>query len=312
RQRARRFRTSDPRIAALYKRRVEIEEEGKAGRAEPSEPPAALLSAFREFLDATLAPETARGYHAVLRPMFDAWRARPVESWDRALAESYLHGKRAGGAWGAATASAWLAACRKFVAWAAARGAAVPNFVSGLKAGPAHRAEPKARTADEFLRLLAAARGSPLEVAVALGGLGGLRRKEMTTATLADVDFAARRLTVHGWKGHRDRSVPIGPVLEEVLRRRCTRDGLLIRRSLDSGYRRLHALCETAGLPPFGWHTLRHTYATVMLERGGAELHEVQAALGHTSLDSTGIYLRPKMERIRSAAERAFAPTSPA
>jgi site-specific recombinase XerD len=51
-------------------------------------------------------------------------------------------------------------------------------------------------------------------------------------------------------------------------------------------------------------HMLRHSLARRMLERG-AQLPEVQQVLGHSRLSTTGIYLTPSEEDVRSAIGRA-------
>jgi site-specific recombinase XerD len=51
-------------------------------------------------------------------------------------------------------------------------------------------------------------------------------------------------------------------------------------------------------------HMLRHSLARRMLERG-AQLLEVQRVLGHSRLSTTGIYLTPSEEDVRSAISRA-------
>lgn len=51
-------------------------------------------------------------------------------------------------------------------------------------------------------------------------------------------------------------------------------------------------------------HMLRHSLARRMLERG-AQLPEVQRVLGHSRLSTTGIYLTPSEEDLRSALGRA-------
>lgn len=113
-------------------------------------------------------------------------------------------------------------------------------------------------------------------------------------------------LTVHGSKGHAERLVPIVPLLEEILRRRAPDAGPL-QEPVDheTHYRHLRRLCAAAKVPVVSWHPLRHSFATALLD-AGAHLHEVQAALGHRSLASTGVYLHARVEHVALAAGRAF------
>lgn len=55
------------------------------------------------------------------------------------------------------------------------------------------------------------------------------------------------------------------------------------------------------GLPPFGPHALRHTFATRLL-RGGQPVKAIADLLGHRSLDSVGIYAKVDIERLLEVA----------
>lgn len=52
-------------------------------------------------------------------------------------------------------------------------------------------------------------------------------------------------------------------------------------------------------------HTMRHTFALKFLERNPGKLVELAALLGHESLDTTAVYLRPSQEDMAEGVERS-------
>jgi site-specific recombinase XerD len=129
----------------------------------------------------------------------------------------------------------------------------------------------------------------------------GLRLSEATRLQLSDVDSARMILRVQKGKGKKDRIVLLSPTLLEALRHywKLERPGgpwlfpgkdpsrPLSPRTLQSVVRKAR---QRAGLlKPVSPHTLRHSFATHLLE-GGTDLRVIQAILGHKSLKTTTLY----------------------
>jgi site-specific recombinase XerD len=130
----------------------------------------------------------------------------------------------------------------------------------------------------------------------------GLRSHEAVSLTLDDVDLGASLITVWG-KGGKMRRVPFceatGTALKRwiAVRSNCvtstTTNALLLsvtgKPLSTSDVRRLVSrLAEKTGISASP-HTLRHAYATHLLE-GGADLRVIQELLGHSSITTTTIY----------------------
>lgn len=132
----------------------------------------------------------------------------------------------------------------------------------------------------------------------------GMRLAEIHGLNLADINFPKREMLVRG-KGSKERLVLFGKPTEEALRHYINgpRQELqsqpnqalflnrygerLSRRSYEKIVRRYSAIAGTrADVHP---HTLRHTFATHMLE-GGADLRVIQELLGHSSPTTTQVY----------------------
>lgn len=149
----------------------------------------------------------------------------------------------------------------------------------------------------------------------------GLRCQEALDLRLRDVSFASGQLRAKG-KGRKVRMVPVGaPALEALERyvdegrtRLVTGDSAEDRiflsrtgRPLSSSdvQRRLARYLALAGAPlGTSPHTLRHSFATHLLE-GGADLRVIQELLGHSSLRTTQVYAHVSAAHLRKAYRRA-------
>ncbi len=145
----------------------------------------------------------------------------------------------------------------------------------------------------------------------------GIRVSELAGLNVFDVDSAGGTLRVSG-KGGRERLVPIGrtalgaiAVYREMLGMEAGTDGPLFlnkrrqRLSTRSIARILKKLAAACGiLTPVSPHTLRHTFATHMLD-AGADLRSVQELLGHKSLSTTQKYTHVSIERLMETYDRA-------
>jgi integrase/recombinase XerD len=161
----------------------------------------------------------------------------------------------------------------------------------------------------EVLRLIDAAR-TPRDRAFLQVAYGcGLRLSELIHLQVSDIDSARMVIHVRHGKGGKARLVPLSQRLLEELRaywRLCRprtwlfpgdRPGQPI--SAANMQRRLGQLVKEVGLSkPCSMHTLRHSYATHLLE-AGVDLLTLKRLLGHRSLQTTACYLHVSTERLR-------------
>jgi len=147
----------------------------------------------------------------------------------------------------------------------------------------------------------------------------GVRVSELISITGTSLDLDGSFITVFG-KGARERIVPIGAPALRALKKYLTK----LRPKLDRGESRGHVYLNAHGRPltresvwklvknsgriagikkSISPHTLRHTFATHLLE-GGADLVAVQELLGHVDISSTQIYTHVDREYLRKVHER--------
>jgi integrase/recombinase XerC len=146
---------------------------------------------------------------------------------------------------------------------------------------------------------------------------GGLRVSELVGLNLDDLDLEQGLVRVRG-KGRRERLCPVGAMAADWVTRwtalrapkRPGEPALFLNRfgtrlTSRSVGRLLEEHLVGLGLDPAASpHTLRHSFATHLLDRG-ADLRSVQELLGHRSLSTTQIYTHVTSERLRDAYRSA-------
>lgn len=176
---------------------------------------------------------------------------------------------------------------------------------------------PEILSPEEVARLIDASR-TPFQRAVLMTLYAtGARRAEAATLKVGNID--SRRMVVHiqGGKGRKDRDVMLSPRLLDALREywRSRRPQVYLFPS-SSGHRGVdqpisdktiwnvcRAAARRAGLAykNIHPHTLRHCFATHLLE-AGADLRTIQILLGHRDLEETTIYLHLSSKHLSATA----------
>lgn len=148
----------------------------------------------------------------------------------------------------------------------------------------------------------------------------GFRIEELMSLNLKNIDFFGNAITVRG-KGDKERIVPAGDKCLEVMmkyvnERRAAGIPVTInspaflgdkgkRLEQRTARRILHRWFVNAGLKKkVSPHTLRHTFATHILDRG-CDLRSVQEMLGHKNLSTTQIYTHVTIESLKKVYEKA-------
>lgn len=215
----------------------------------------------------------------------------------------------------ASSAARALVAVRGLHRFAVREGLVALDPAREVKPPAAPRRLPKALPVDDVLRLLETPSGLRDRALLEVLYSTGARISEAVGLDLDDIDGTERTVLLDG-KGGKQRLVPIGrPALEALdayLVR--ARPGLAAggrgspavflnvrggRLSRQSAWQTLKVAAERAGLTAtVSPHTLRHSFATHLLE-GGADVRVVQELLGHASVTTTQIYTLVTVNTLR-------------
>jgi len=144
----------------------------------------------------------------------------------------------------------------------------------------------------------------------------GIRRMEAVNLQIWDIDTERGTLMVRHGKGNKDRLLPVGERACAWLRRYIDEARPLLETGNDDGILFLYELggailpdrlsdlvkrhMQNAGIAYVGsCHLFRHACATHMLE-GGADIRFIQEMLGHAQLDTTQVYTRVSIDKLKA------------
>ena len=166
----------------------------------------------------------------------------------------------------------------------------------------------------EVGRLLASATNIKHKALLSLAYATGLRASEVVSLKLTDIDRERMVVRVEQGKGKKDRYVMLSPSLLELLRdwwRAARKKGWMYPgqpwlfpsyRGQHTSTRQLHRIVRLAAgragiAKRVGVHTLRHSFATHLLEQK-TDIRIIQVLLGHKKLDTTALYTRVAIKAI--------------
>jgi integrase/recombinase XerC len=295
-----------------------------------------MEEAVAEFLrhlavEKNASAHTIKSYREDLVQALDFFRARSggnapaVSQLTTRLLRAYLAWLHEQG-YARTTVARRLAAMRSWCRFLCRQGALETNPAAGLRGPRQNKKLPHFVQREAMVRLLEA---PPIDKPLGLRDRAiletlysaGLRVSELTQLDLGDIDLSEGVAVVRG-KGRRERLALLGsPAVEALGQWLVARDGILgpraaglaalflnkngTRLSARSVGRLLERYLAVAGLDPrTSPHTLRHSFATHLLD-AGADIRSVQELLGHRSLGTTQIYTHVTTQRLRDSYHQA-------
>jgi site-specific recombinase XerD len=175
---------------------------------------------------------------------------------------------------------------------------------------------PTILTVEEVRRLIESARTLTERTMLMVLYSTGMRNAEMRHLQVRDIDSRAMLIHIQHGKGGRDRYVPLSTTLVATLREHWRWmkpttwlfPGTIHNWRADKPitpkvvWEACRMAAERAGIEkPVSAHTLRHSFATHLLE-GGADLRTIQLLLGHVKLEHTVLYLHLSRRHLQAVA----------
>ena len=214
-----------------------------------------------------------------------------------------------------------LAAIRAFFKYLLRLGKVAKNPAELVATPKKEKRVPFHLTIDEVIALVEAPRGAELltlrdRVILETLYSCGIRVSELTGLNLADLDLEEGLVRVLG-KGNKERIVPLGSYARQAITAYLAlrgnppadaplllnaRGGRLTSRSVGRIVDKY--ILKLATVKKISPHTLRHTFATHLLE-GGGDLRAIQELLGHASLSTTQKYTHVSIDRLMEVYDKA-------
>jgi len=148
----------------------------------------------------------------------------------------------------------------------------------------------------------------------------GMRRQELCLLKCVDLDFARGTVLIRHGKGKKDRVIPIGDRALAWVEKYLNELRFILVNEPDNGILFLNKIGDSIGITWLSqivtWyiksaklnksgscHLFRHSMATLMLE-GGADIRYIQQMLGHAKLDTTQLYTRVSIKKLKEVHKK--------
>ena len=181
-------------------------------------------------------------------------------------------------------------------------------FREELPLAKKHHPLPQVLNKEDIQNMIANTRNTKHRLTLVLFYYTGIRLSELQNLKWEDLDFQRETIHIHLGKEAKDRIVFLHPLLKQQLQESFRTGGIILQSERGTRYteRSIQEIVKQAAkragikknVTP---HTLRHSFATHLLE-GGADIRYIQALLGHKDLKTTQIYTHIANKDIKNLA----------
>ncbi|MDD5529032.1 MAG: tyrosine recombinase XerC [bacterium] len=275
------------------------------------------IAEFIEFLKLKNASKhTVKGYAVDLKEFKDVFPDKTINTISKKEITNFIAGLKRHGL-DNSTANRKLSALRSFFKFLVEKKTLPKNPATAVPAPKIESKMPSFLTKEDAEKLMDTENLSPRDRTILEVLYGtGVRASELVGMNIGSLDFVNETVTVLG-KGAKERKIPLTRTAIYVLknylanRNMMERDAPLFlnkynKRLSQRGLqnivnKNIRMIAELRRMSP---HTLRHTYASVMLD-GGCDLRTIQELLGHASIASTQRYTHLTIGKLKDAYKQA-------
>ena len=273
-----------------------------------------LLSDFIDYIEIEkgLSSNTVNAYRRDISSFIDFCGESDITVITRLHISSYILSLRDNGISPSSIARK-LSALKSFFKWACANEFLKSNPLSSVETAKLPKHLPKVLSVSEINALMAQNLNITEKVIIELLYSCGLRVSELSNLSVNNINMQAKNILCFG-KGSKERMVPFGEVAYDIINDYLKlREVIVLKFNIisnrllitDTGrlmtrqdiYRIIHRLGEILH-KEISPHTLRHTFATHLLENG-ADLRVVQELLGHSDVATTQLYTHISKKRLK-------------
>jgi site-specific recombinase XerD len=267
------------------------------------------------------APDTIRRYRTTVHLLRARTGITEIEECTEDRVREFFYRGRAERHWAANSFVTFHKSLAVFFRWCVEQGHLGVNPTDRIEVPRPPKRLPPRLSRQEAMRLLEVVLNYPWpytflryrnHAILATFLFSGLRKSELLRLQLNDLDLTNQSLLVRQGKGSKDRVVPVSSTLAAILRRyleerarlrkTCPEVFASLNRDMgltEQGLKHLVVDAKRITGLQFHIHTLRHTFATLMLE-GGCDIFSLSKMMGHSDIKTTTIYLAASTAHLRA------------
>lgn len=302
------LKTKDRTVAKYLLNKKEIE----LSRGPEAPPPKNIsieivLSEYLEASRTKKTPATIRNEQSWIRHYLNWSKASTLAGITAVAVDKYLHYRMTTPVpWGnhkrhqpigPKTADHIIESLRAFLNFCIRRNYLVINPLSGFKKFRQQQRPPRFLSKEEIDRILEVSKNESIYPMLMTAMYTGMRLGELCRLRWEDIDLKQKTIMAVMTKGKRFRVIPIHPDLEPFI---SPSNVPFPTKNLTRIFRRIRRKSCVQG---FGWHILRHSFASYLV-MSGVDLYTVSQLLGHKDLSTTQIYAHLSPEHLRQSINR--------